>query len=383
MGKKHLEMALYLLLLFVPLSRGLAVESPSCLDAEGKSVSFWVALKPPDTLSDYFYRDENSSPCTETNSECFGAKKRDLGSSNAGPLARTMQQIYAKDDFAGKIAYLMFNDDPPFDSLIETHDVKAHSKGVFAIGESGGFWLVHSVPRFPTDRVGVSRYSGLSSNARVNGQSFLCLSLSTENINRVLEQVRLAHPLVYHQGGFTRDMLAELVHIGVQTQVLPLTLSNGLPIISLYKSASWGKDFYDDLVAPALNANLLVNTWNNGLGTLPTFCSSQSCRSVRFPNRRNVCLPSCASNPEDCVFDYDVENVMTVRLNRHSSWINSKDHSKWAITAPSSETKAVCIGDINRQRGQRLRGGGAVCLKDENLWRAFNGIIGEVEMCQN
>lgn len=54
------------------------------------------------------------------------------------------------------------------------------------------------------------------------------------------------------------------------------------------------------------------------------------------------------------------------------------DHSKWAF-APNSNV--VCIGDINRERSQFHRGGGAACLMNDELWEAFKKIIVNVDKC--
>ncbi len=41
----------------------------------------------------------------------------------------------------------------------------------------------------------------------------------------------------------------------------------------------------------------------------------------------------------------------------------------------------TCIGDLNRQASQRVRGGGFVCSGDVGLWRAFQSLVYEVEPC--
>lgn len=41
----------------------------------------------------------------------------------------------------------------------------------------------------------------------------------------------------------------------------------------------------------------------------------------------------------------------------------------------------TCIGDLNRQASQRVRGGGFVCSGDVALWRAFQSLVYEVEPC--
>jgi deoxyribonuclease-2 len=48
-----------------------------------------------------------------------------------------------------------------------------------AFDANGGFWLVHSVPRFPANTGSGVSYEGYPAYAATYGQSFLCMSMST------------------------------------------------------------------------------------------------------------------------------------------------------------------------------------------------------------
>jgi deoxyribonuclease-2 len=236
---------------------------------------------------------------------------------------------------------------------------------------------VHSVPRFPRDQAGTEPYTGVTKNGRINGQSFLCLSLGIDHMKGAMSQLYLAHPFIYQKGGFSDDLRKllgdntdallgerEASEKTSQANTVMLNATNGTLFTSFMKSKHWGKDLYDDLVSQALNSDLFVETWNNGRGTLPTFC-------------RN---PHCV-NPEECGLEHDVANVTEVQIDNSIGWVNHKDHSKWAVTVPTAATHTVCIGDINRQHGQRVRGGGTVCVADESLWKAFHGMIKAADTC--
>lgn len=62
------------------------------------------------------------------------------------------------------------------------------------------------------------------------------------------------------------------------------------------------------------------------------------------------------------------------------TWTTTKDHSKWAVAYNGGVTYA-CIGDINRQTGQRNRGGGTYCITDPGLVSAFTAVIQTSEDC--
>jgi hypothetical protein len=69
-----------------------------------------------------------------------------------------------------------------------------HTKGDLALDRSSGWWLVHSLPRFPPKAE--DGYS-LSSNAYYMGQSFLCLSLAVDEFEAVGQHLQYAFPWAY------------------------------------------------------------------------------------------------------------------------------------------------------------------------------------------
>lgn len=56
-----------------------------------------------------------------------------------------------------------------------------------------------------------------------------------------------------------------------------------------------------------------------------------------------------------------------------------KDHSKWAVS--DSRNRWICVGDINRQEHQKIRGGGTVCQAQQNVWSAYKKLVKEVQPC--
>ena len=82
-------------------------------------------------------------------------------------------------------------------------------------------------------------------------------------------------------------------------------------------------------MAPTLNSDLVVESWTNGADSNidPSFCKNRTIR-------------------------YSVYNAMHINFG-DGAWARSQDHSKWAVGVHSSW---FCIGGINRQFSQNLRG---------------------------
>ncbi|KAM9245246.1 deoxyribonuclease-2-alpha isoform 2-T2 [Dugong dugon] len=136
-----------------------------------------------------------------------------LISSSAGAVGRSLLPLYRSN--ASELAFLLYNDQPPKSSRVRDSSSRGHTKGVLLLDEEGGFWLVHSVPRFPPPASSAA-YSWPYS-ARHYGQTLLCVSF----------------PL---------------------TQFLTI-------------------DLYSGWLAAALGSNLQVQFWQNSAGILPSNCS--------------------------------------------------------------------------------------------------------------
>jgi len=137
------------------------------------------------------------------------------------------------------------------------------------------------------------------------------------------------------------------------SNVTSITSLGGVSFDVFAKNKEWNQELYEDLVAPYYSSDMLVETWQNGVGKLPSYCKPD--------------------------YQYNVMNIQDVQLVNGISWKETADHSKWAITMTNNYT---CIGDINRVSGQLKRGGGTVCSNQINgLWNAFSSIISSVDNC--
>lgn len=335
----------------------------SCLDEDGKPVDWWIVLKLDDGFR-YLYRDANSQ------GRWFDMPKDGLDAPDGHhALALTLNALYTSTP-NHPVGYLIYNDQALSKPKENSKAARAHAKGVVAFDHSQGFWLIHSIPQFP-NAVSSGTYTGLPSNSRAFGQSFLCATYPLEEFSEIAAQLYIDNPNVT-QGSAPEDLAEligdQLIHLLSRT-VKPIDL--GLPqssvgilhtreghaITSFAKSARWRLDLYEDLIAPYFKSDLLVRTWMRAPGNLPTFCA-----------------------PE---FGYSVMLVHNLELPDKSIFSRKNDHSKWAISAPHSHRPLVCIGDINTQTTQRSRGGGASCIEDENTWAAFNDLVHHYDQCRS
>ncbi|XP_048777858.2 plancitoxin-1-like [Ostrea edulis] len=270
------------------------------------------------------------------------------------PLFKTLQQIYG-----GKSReYSMYNDHPPTLETLPSRDRKilrlenhtmssqltnyAHMKGAYAFDDDTGFWLISSVPEFPAPRKQGYRYE---LKQIVKGQSILCVTVPRKNLPEMERVFNLTKPKFYDGNGPT--MKTSDQHNTTSPIDIPFISKGGQKFRLFAKSASFGKDLYDSLVAVNLRDDLFVETW--------------------YPN-----LPS------NCSTTYKVQNVKTVGFDNGYSFPATIDHAKWAVTERSPW---ICIGDINRAVSQFKKGGGAMCLFSGSVSNQFRKLVKDYHKC--
>jgi len=135
---------------------------------------------------------------------------------------------------------------------------------------------------------------------------------------------------------------------------LNLESLKGQDFTSFYKSGKFGKDLYEDLVAPKLESSLFVESWMHG--------------------KSGDLLPS------DCMSSFKVYNIREVKPSS-INFDSDNDHSKWAVSAESDRNNWICIGDINRQEPQEKRGGGTTCFQNKKIFNLYKDAVDKVEDC--
>ena len=406
----------------------------------------------------YAYYDSSSSTpvplsnfSTTSSSGFQPLKGKSLADTTSNPLKATLDQIYNANQENTDLSYLMYNDELPCSSSggvscdgdatddcmatcpfapytkynaiglgpsdcysgKYTHDkcnvwycslqgtFFAHAKGTLALDKESGFWLIHSLPRFPAPAsLGADyRFQGCLGTY---GQTYMCSSIETSSFDAVGVQLRHVGPLLYDTSATkptdidssltnlqkvyeTFDRGQRIMNKTIFTQnrlhnasshyqtAATLIGTKGTKFLHVATEETGSKvphGLWDVAVPNALNnwpsgsgkwkgKGLFVETWRKGTGP---------------SNDGKVSI--CAA--KDPSFEYNVINVgkLTASLSKtgDSSFPFQKDHSKWAVSEDSASAW-VCIGDKNRELSQDKRGGGALCVADQRLHSIFSNAI--------
>ncbi|GMT34324.1 hypothetical protein PFISCL1PPCAC_25621, partial [Pristionchus fissidentatus] len=322
-----------------------------CKGINGKQVDWFVAYKLPTAVlnanggKNFVYADSDN-PEWQLSRKTIDEEDSAIGS--------TVSQAYGNDSSS---FVLMYSDDGP---ATPVDSYRGHAKGVLVFDGSTGFWLVHSVPNFP----GLTSYIYPPTGFKF-AQSFLCVSVATDNLAAIGEQ------LMFVQATPFKSQLPEkfatkfpVLRTVLAKRSLPqsatvfsstkhIQTEGGTAFHAYAKHKKYQKDLWHDLVALDMGVSLGVQTWlNGGADDLHSNC-------------RN-----------DGINVFDVTDLTIMGANFSSS----KDHSKWAVS-DAARRPVVCVGDLNRQKSQLSRGGGALCLEHAGIWRTYRGTVRDVEAC--
>ncbi|ROT83636.1 deoxyribonuclease-2-alpha [Penaeus vannamei] len=273
-------------------------------------------------------------------------------------LAWTLSRLYSDPERLKNTAYIMYNDEFPNNTKSFT---KGHTKGVVLLTELGGFWLIHSVPKYPPPPEDGYSYP---SSGQHYGQTMLCISLPAHQANNVGQLLFYNEPFIYSSNMPSAleqkfAMLDRVIRGDQHPQgpqwfrIVNLISQRGKRFMAFAKYRKYNDDLYSGLVAPVLKTNIAVETWRNGPHPLPSSCNG----SYRVMNVQSVTAKAAAT-----------------------SFSTHHDHSKWAV-ATQPDSSYVCIGDINRMETQFHRGGGTVCMWSLSIWHRFHSLVQSEEVC--
>ena len=233
---------------------------------------------------------------------------------------------------------------------------KGHAKGVVAFEGRSGFWMVHSVPKFPPPPGEVFNFSDTGMPL---GQSFLCLTLPVSKLETVAKQLYFTEPFLYATRlpsslKSSYAMMAKVI-AGQRSLVEPWHSIQTLPnsryvtqVLSFAKTREFGEDLYQRLIFHNFRSfrtsSMMVQT-STKTGRLPSVCTSR----FAVYNTKIISIRAESASGQ-------------VRFEFNSN----SDNSKWAKSGDPGYPW-VCIGDMDRVSSQKRRGGGAVCLSSARL----------------
>ncbi|RWS21726.1 Deoxyribonuclease-2-like protein, partial [Leptotrombidium deliense] len=339
-----------------------------CKDENGNDVDWFIFYKLPkinqkeesyfaDGLK-YAYISGPAIKGTSVKKE-WKLSKKQIGDQDS-ILAHTLLPVYNNID---KYSSIMYNDDAPG---VGGNINYAHAKGVLAMDYESGFFLTHSIPRFPL-ALDQSRYE-YPSSATINGQIGLCVSFKTkEQADHILTHLSVLRPNLYYwneakvlsNNSLYQNLVdkKKVLKSAIETEIISY---KGAIFTAFSKGKKYEVDLYSDVIAKAFRADVSVETWRRGAG--------------------NKLSSNC--NSEEKVVNIDAiemklkEGKKTITVQ----WLYTQDHAKWAVSE-SEKSPFVCISDINRMESQFKRGGGSLCIHDTDVWNEFRGLITSIEHC--
>jgi deoxyribonuclease-2 len=329
-----------------------ASADPTCIDRDGNKIDWWFIYKQPNGF-EYSYKQSGDT----TTSPLVVASGAHLDNNLRNALGATLHQVYLDKV---NLAYVLYNDEDPITGRT-TGGGTGHTKGAIVAGPGGsGYWLVHSVPKFPDLRG--KDFTWAASDTY--GQSMLCVTLDSKGIETAAKQEQYTVPHVYDKN-LPSSLASKLPSLfdmangktlsGAGTSVGAITTTGGTKLQHFAKTPSWGEDFYEMLVAPGLATSLYVETWR------------------RAPWSATFCTKNTTSK-------YNIMNIEDMSFDAAHSFKYTKDHSKIAVSASSSKPY-VCVGGVNRMPSQRKRGGGALCFQSLPLWSALSAVVSRKDSC--
>mmetsp|Transcript_42125 Transcript_42125/g.51138 ORF Transcript_42125/g.51138 Transcript_42125/m.51138 type:complete len:431 (-) Transcript_42125:447-1739(-) len=342
----------FAILAVLALASVVSVDAVKCKNEGGDEVDWWFALKYPLAASQSFdgqhYSVIDSKTLTWADAKSKVTEDTSVFGTTLGPILASPK---------GDISYAFYNDEHPDGNWTEDY---GHSKGAFAFDDNEGFFLHHSIPKFPNyaDKsydygYGQTKY----------GQHAFCISLDLTTLDTIAYVLKYATPWVYSSNnkgslGNVTDLLKGVSFNNTKstsTSVTAHPTSNSISTLKLYgKTQQFGADMMDSVIAvDGLSSSWWSQSWLNSGGPLGAFC----------PEKQDV----------------SVVDVRTMSYGSGTdSWDTVNDHSKWAI---STSGGYVCMNDNNRVESQFRRGGLSVCFQQPDLYKVLKAGVDKEGEC--
>lgn len=186
----------FILLFCLQISTGVwsVAERLGCKDESGNLVDWYYLYKLPNSFEENEIEKTNSGLnylyITPSSMTQWTMSKRLINDSASIP-GMTLSFIYNDKD-EDNLLVMMYNDEP---SNAKTDGTRGHTKGVVVANDISGFWLIHSVPKFPP-ALEEGNYN-YPKTGTIYGQSFLCISFTGDQMAKVGKQLQFNEPHFY------------------------------------------------------------------------------------------------------------------------------------------------------------------------------------------
>ncbi|KAM5256291.1 deoxyribonuclease-2-beta [Ctenodactylus gundi] len=347
-----------LALFFLGLLGVLQAMTIACRNEDGDAVDWFIFYKLPkrqdkeggETGLEYLYLDSTTRSWR---------RSEQLMNTTRSAVGRTLQQLYeAHASKSNNTAYLIYNDGVP--SSVGYNRKYGHTKGLLLWNRIQGFWLIHSIPRFPPPPEEDYDYP---STGKRNGQSGICVTLKYNQYEAIDSQLLACNPNIYScsiPATFHQELvyMPQLCTRSNSSKILgrhltTLQSAQGQNFLHFAKSDTFLDDIFAAWMAQQLKTHLLAETWQRKRQELPSNCS----------------LP------------YHVYNIKAIKISRQSYFSSYQDHAKWCISQKGTKNRWTCIGDLNRSPHQATRSGGFICTQNRNIYQAFQKLVLYYEDC--
>uniref|UniRef100_A0AAF5Q5V9 Uncharacterized protein n=1 Tax=Wuchereria bancrofti TaxID=6293 RepID=A0AAF5Q5V9_WUCBA len=226
---------------------------------------------------------------------------------------------------------IMYNDEFPYPNNDTSSGTSGHTKEVVVFGKSNGFWLIHSVPKFP--RNDTYEYHSLG----VNTQMGLCIPMSYSQLHKIGN----FHSLKMLLNSTYCIICIQLYynHLFIYSQRLPAQMADDIPILVKVVSKEYHR------AAPYVSRVLMYSS-----------------ASREFIHVKKVTLP----------FNITFLNFSKFLISLFL------DHSKFAVAILDLHNVSVpwiCIVLDNFQELQLLRAGGTMCFASSEVHSVHTAMV--------
>ena len=133
--------------------------------------------------AEYYYNDPDSTKLSKS--------PNTIEEDSSGAIMNTVMQLYG--DLGDSYAYALYNDQTPTGS---SSDSRAHSKGLMLFDGEKGFWMVHSVPKWP----GAVSQGWYDISSLTYAQSIMCTTFRLDRLEDIAALQMVQWPLIYSSG---------------------------------------------------------------------------------------------------------------------------------------------------------------------------------------